>query len=112
MRKKKEIREKILETNRVRKIAFAGLIIGVSLTFLGLTLFTPLFVVGFTMLVICTGAASFLTAVKWGYSKALKMEVEKKVVTHTKVCPRCTTQIREGLRYCPNCGKKIQAKKH
>ena len=113
MRKKKELREKISETNRVRRIAVAGLIAGLTLTVLGLMLFTPLFIIGFTVFIICTGTASFLTSLKWGYSKALKIEIEDETVSlPTRLCPRCGTKVRKKVKYCPKCGKEIQTKKH
>jgi ribosomal protein S27AE len=113
LRKKKELQEKISETNRARRIVVAGLIAGLTLTVLGLMLFTLLFIIGFTVFIICTGIASFLTALKWGYSKALKIEIEDKTVSlPTRLCPRCGTEVRKKVKYCPKCGKEIQTKKH
>jgi hypothetical protein len=114
LRKKKELREKISETNHVRRIAVAGIIIGVTLTLSGLILFTPLFILGFTVFIICTSIASFLTVLKWGYSKALKMkmEIEETVSLPLRVCPRCGAKVRKKVKYCPQCGKEIQAKMH
>lgn len=112
LKKKKELQEKISEANRFRRIAIAGLIVGVAFIFLGIVLFAALFIIGYTIFIICTGTVSFLTVLKWLYSKALKTEMEEKTKPPpTNLCSRCGTRVRKNTKYCPKCGKKIQTKK-
>jgi len=112
-KKKKELQEKISEADRFKRIALLGLIIGIVLIVLGLLMFEPLFILGFTIFMICTSITSFLATLKWQYARALKMETKKKEKPPPiNVCPRCGTKVEKSLKYCSKCGKKIQAKKH
>jgi len=112
-KKKKELQEKISEANRIRRIALLGLIMGIVLIVLGMLVFEPLFVIGFTIFIICTGIISFLTTLKWQNTRALKKGTdEKEKPPPISVCPRCGAKVGKNLKYCPKCGKKIQAKKH
>ena len=111
--KKKELQEKISETNRRRKMVLAGLIVGIALIILGQLLsFTAFYITGFAVFTICTGATSFFTILKQQYAKALKTEMEEKAKPPpVNVCPRCGAKVRRNVKYCPKCGKKIKAKK-
>jgi len=113
MKKRKELQEKILETNRRRNIVITGLIVGIALAILGqLVPFPALSIIGFTIFTICTGATSFFTVLKWQYAKTMKTEMEKEAKPPpVDVCPRCGTRVRKNKEYCPKCGKKIKTKK-
>ena len=112
-KKKKELHEKILETNRRRKMVVVGLVVGVALAILGqLVPFPALFIVGYTVFLICAGAISFFTVLKWQYTKALKEKRKEEAKLPVNVCPRCGTKVRKNTKYCPKCGKKIHTKKH
>lgn len=89
------------------------LIIGITLIIIGQLLsFTALYITGFAVFTICTGATSFFTILKQQYAKALKTEMEEEAKPPpVNVCPRCGTKVRKNVKYCPKCGKKIKAKK-
>jgi len=112
-KKGKELQEKISETNHRRKMALIGLIIGIALIILGqLVSFTALFITGFAVLTICSGATSFFAILKQQYAKALKTKIEEEAKPPpVNVCPRCGTKAKKNVKYCPKCGKKIQTKK-
>ncbi|MFQ6068208.1 MAG: zinc-ribbon domain-containing protein [Candidatus Bathyarchaeia archaeon] len=111
-RKKKELQEKISATIRPRKIAIVGLIVGLVFIVLGQLLLLPaLFIVGYTVFIICTGIYSFLSVLRWQYARALKMEMEEAKPPPISECPRCGTKVGKNVKFCPKCGKKIQAKK-
>ena len=108
----RRLQEKIAGARRLRKMAFLGLAVGVALFIVGLMLSEILFLVGYTVFMVCTGAISFLTVVKWQYTKALKSETEKKEKPPTKnLCSRCGTEVEKNEKYCPKCGKKAQTSK-
>lgn len=113
MKKKKELQEKISEAVRYRKMAIIGLIIGIVSSVVGMVLsHPPLFIVGYTVFIICTGITSFLTVQKWQYAKALKKGVEEeKKPLPSNLCPRCGAEVGKDEKYCPKCGKKIQVKR-
>lgn len=81
--------------------------------FVGLWLpFPILYLVGSTVLIVCTGISSFVTVLNWQYNKALKAQVEKRERPPVgNLCPRCGTQIDAKEKYCPKCGKKVQTRK-
>jgi ribosomal protein L32 len=109
---KRELQQKIAGAKHVRKMAFIGLAVSVAVFLSGLLLpFTLLFIVGYTVFIVCTGIISFVTILNWQYSKALKAQVKKKAPA-ASVCPRCGTAVDKNEKYCPKCGKKITAKKH
>ncbi|UCE96832.1 MAG: zinc-ribbon domain-containing protein [Candidatus Bathyarchaeota archaeon] len=111
-KKKKELQGKISETSHYRKIAVAGLIIGIILIILGqLPQLPALFIIGYTLTFICTGATSFFTVLKWQHSKALEKEIEQETKPPpVTACPRCGTTAKANATYCPKCGKKFKAK--
>lgn len=109
-KKRLELARKIEQINRRRKMAMIGLVLGVALITVGQLLYFPaLFVVGYTVFIICTGVASFLTAFKWLYARGSKAEI-KGVEPPVDSCPRCGAEVREGTIYCKRCGKKIRLK--
>ncbi len=112
-RKKKELLEKISEISHLRRMVTTGLIVSIILVFLGqLIPFPALFIVGYTVFLICISAVAFFTVSKWQYSKMLKTEVEKETEPSTSwMCPRCGTSVQNYIKYCPKCGKKIQTRK-
>jgi uncharacterized paraquat-inducible protein A len=109
----RRLQEKIAGAKRLRKMAFLGLAVGVALFMVGLLLpFGILFLVGYTVFMVCTGASSFLTVMKWQYTKALKTETEKREKPSPKnLCSRCGTEVEKNEKYCPKCGKKAQTRK-
>jgi len=112
MRAKKELREKISEADRYRRMSFFGLVVGIVMIVLGLLLFPALFIIGFTVFIICTGITSFLITLKWQYVKALKALMKEAKPQPINVCPRCGAKIKRNTKYCPKCGKQIETKKH
>ncbi len=109
--KRKELQEKISKTNRRRKTAVVGLIVGVVLIILGLLSFTLLFIIGFTIFITCTSIISFLTTLKWQYAKILKMEMKEEDKQPLIIeCPRCGTRVDRNEKYCSKCGKNVKVK--
>jgi len=105
-----ELAGKIEQINRRRKIAIFGLILGVALITVGQLLYFPaLFIIGYTVFIICTGIASFLTAFKWLYARGPKGEL-RSGKSPVGSCPRCGTEVGKGTKYCKKCGKKIHLK--
>jgi len=112
LRRRRELEEKISGENRIKKIAVAGLIAGVALIITGLLFFPPLFVIGYTIFIICTGITSFTSVWKWMYGKTLKAEMKEKEKQPSAIlCPRCGAEVGKNERYCPKCGKKTRTKK-
>jgi uncharacterized paraquat-inducible protein A len=110
---KREIKEKIAGAKRVRKMVYAGLAVGVAAFFAGFLLkFPPLFIMGYTVLIICTGIGSFIAILSWHYNKALKAQMEKREKPPAEsICPRCGTKVDKNERYCPKCGKEARTRK-
>jgi DNA-directed RNA polymerase subunit RPC12/RpoP len=110
---RRELQGKIAGAKRVRRAALLGLGVGVAAVFAGLLLqVSILFLVGYTVFIVCTGITSFVTVLNWQYNKALKtlMERSEKPTVETK-CSRCGTQVDADEKYCPKCGKKVPARK-
>ncbi|MFP3984582.1 MAG: zinc-ribbon domain-containing protein [Candidatus Bathyarchaeia archaeon] len=111
-KKQSKLTEKIAEANRFRRIAVLGLTVSIPLIFLGQLFLPVLFIIGYTVFIVCTGITSFFTVLKWQYGKALKQEREEKEKPPPAIlCPRCGVEVGKTVKYCPKCGKKIQAKK-
>jgi uncharacterized paraquat-inducible protein A len=111
--RKRELQEKIVGAKRVRKMAFIGLAVGVAAFIVGLLLQFPLlFIMGYTVFIICTGIGSFITILNWQYNKALKAQMEKRERRPAEsICPRCGTKVDKNEKYCPKCGKKTPTRK-
>jgi len=110
---KRELQEKIAGAKRVRKMAYIGLAVGVAVFLAGLLLQFPLlFIMGYTVFIICTGIGSFITILNWQYNKALKAQMEKREKPPAEsICSRCGTGVDKNEKYCPKCGKKISTRK-
>ncbi|MGB9135394.1 MAG: zinc ribbon domain-containing protein [Candidatus Bathyarchaeia archaeon] len=110
---KRELQEKIAGAKRVRKMAYIGVALGVAAFLTGLLLqFSLLFLVGYTVFIVCTGIGSFVTVLNWQYNKALKAQMERsEKLPVESVCQRCGTEVDKSEKYCPKCGKKVQTKK-
>jgi uncharacterized paraquat-inducible protein A len=110
---KKELQKKIAGAKRVRRLAFAGLAVGVTVFMVGLVVqVSILFLVGYTVFIVCTGISSFTTVLNWQYNKVLKAQIENREKSPLEiVCPRCGTHVDKSEKYCPKCGKKIQTRK-
>jgi uncharacterized paraquat-inducible protein A len=109
----RKLQEKIAGAKRVRKMAYIGLAIGVAAFFTGLLLpFPLLFVIGYTVFMVCTSIGSFITILNWQYSKALKAQMKKREKPPAEsICPRCGMEVDKNEKYCPKCGKKIPTRK-
>lgn len=109
----RKLQEKIAGAKRVRKMAYIGLAIGVAAFFAGLLLpFPLLFVIGYTVFMVCTSIGSFITILNWQYSKALKAQMKKREKPPAEsICPRCGMEVDKNEKYCPKCGKKIPTRK-
>ncbi|HUV97997.1 MAG TPA: zinc-ribbon domain-containing protein [Candidatus Paceibacterota bacterium] len=109
----RELQEKIAGAKRVRKMAYIGLALGVAAFLAGLLLQFPLlFIMGYTVFIVCTGIGSFITILNWQYNKALKAQMEKREKPPAEsICPRCGMEVDKNERYCPKCGKKIPTRK-
>ncbi len=110
---RRELQKKIAGAKRVRRMAFTGLAIGVTVFLVGLVLqLSPLFLVGYTVFIVCTGISSFVTVLNWQYNKALKAQLERsEKLPVESVCQRCGTEVEKSEKYCPKCGKKVQTRK-
>jgi uncharacterized paraquat-inducible protein A len=111
---KRELQQKIAGAKHVRKMAFIGLAVSVAAFLSGLLLqFTFLFIIGYTVFIVCTGVSSFVTILNWQYNKALKAQVKKgEKPPAESICPRCGTPVDKNEKYCPKCGKKMSTRKH
>jgi ribosomal protein S27AE len=112
-RNKEELRQKISHLKHLRKNIAFGLILGVILVILGqLGLGLAILVLGYGIILACTAAISFSTALSWLYSKTYeKVLGEDKELLPIISCPRCGAAIEKNRRYCKKCGKKIFTKK-
>ena len=111
--KRRESERKILETKRLRRLALYGLVLGVSLIFLGILTQLPLLLItGYTCFVLCTVIFSFFTVFNWLSVKSLEKEhkVETERKTSYRSCPRCGAKMKKDVDYCRKCGKKMLTK--
>lgn len=110
---RRELQQKILGTKRVRKIAYIGLVVGVVVVLLSLLLpFSLLFILGYTVFIICTGISSFTIILNWQYNKALKAQTKKTGEPLAKrTCSRCGMAVDKTEKYCSKCGKKTPTRK-
>jgi len=111
--KRRESERKILETKRLRRLALYGLVLGVSLIFLGILTWLPLLlIIGYTCFVLCTGIFSFFTVLNWLSVKSLEREhkVETERKTSYRSCPRCGAKMKKDVDHCRKCGKKMLTK--
>ena len=112
---KRRVEKPTSNLNRIRNFSIAGLFLGIALIILGPRSPAPdlgpaLFLLGYTVFLISTGVASFITIFKMLYPRAQKKKIAKAEQPRSNLCPRCKGEVEKGRKFCSNCGKQISVK--